>query len=131
MTADPTDPAEIATWLLTTIRREVAGAEALAQETDLVTTLGERTLGPGGGERFIEHIRSNSEAKIKIVEMFNRNRAVIDELESCISAGASLSGRDAQLLAAAVIRDEALAKAVAETAHGYRFRPGWREEWRP
>ncbi|MGW4425948.1 hypothetical protein [Streptosporangium sp. NPDC004631] len=122
---------EIAVWLLGTIKREVAGAEALAAETDLVTVLGERTLGPGGGERFIEHIRSNSEAKIRIVEMFNRNRAVIDELEARIRAGASLTGGDAQALAVAAIRDEVLSEAVVETAYGYRLRPGWREEWRP
>jgi hypothetical protein len=122
---------EIAGWLLHTIRREVAGAEALAAETDLVTTLGERTLGPGGGRRFVDHIRSNSEAKIRIVEMFNRNRAVIDKLENRIRAGEKLTAGDAHSLAVAAIRDEVLTEAITETAYGYRFRPGWKQEWKP
>ncbi|MEV7009459.1 hypothetical protein [Streptosporangium sp. NPDC051022] len=123
--------AEIAGWLFRTIEHEVAGAEALAAETDLVTVLGEKTLGPGGGQRFIDHIRSNSEAKIRIVEMFTGNRAVLDELEERIREGKGLTPADAHALAVAAIRDEVLSQAIAETAYGYRFRPGWKEEWRP
>ncbi|MEV4090614.1 hypothetical protein [Streptosporangium saharense] len=123
--------AEIAGWLFHTIRREVAGAEALAAETDLVSTLGERTLGPGSGRGFIEHIRSNSEAKIRIVEMFTRNRAVLDDLEGRIREGGSLSAGEAHALAVAAIRDEVLTEALTETAYGYRLRPGWKEEWKP
>ncbi|GAA3120043.1 hypothetical protein [Streptosporangium carneum] len=122
---------EIAGWLFRTINHEVAGAEALAAETDLVTVLGEKTLGPGGGKRFIDHIRSNSEAKIRIVEMFTRNRAVIDGLEDRIREGESLTADDAHLLAVAAIKDEVLSEAITETAYGYRFRPGWKEEWKP
>ncbi|MEV8630360.1 hypothetical protein AB0395_01770 [Streptosporangium sp. NPDC051023] len=123
--------AEIADWLFHTIRREVTGAETLAAETDLVAVLGERTLGLGEGGRFIDHIRSNSEAKIRIVELFTRNRAVLDGFEDRIREGGSLTAGEAHALAVAAIRDEVLSEALAETAYGYRLRPGWKEEWKP
>ncbi|MEV4098505.1 hypothetical protein [Streptosporangium saharense] len=122
---------EIADWLYPTIEREMNGAQVLAKDGDLLRNLGEKTLGPGGGERFIDHISGSSQVKLNIIQRYLATRETVVAFRGRIASGESLSTEDTLAFARATIRDETLSEVLSYLAAGYYLRPGFREEWRP
>ncbi|MEV8630797.1 hypothetical protein AB0395_04000 [Streptosporangium sp. NPDC051023] len=122
---------EIADWLYPTIEREMNGAQVLAADGDLLRDLGEKTLGPGGGEKFIEHISGSSQVKLNIIQRYRATRDLVNTFRKRLGAGEALSTEDALQLTRATIRDETLSEVLAYLAAGYYLRPGFKEEWKP
>ncbi|MFF4413645.1 hypothetical protein ACFYY8_14020 [Streptosporangium sp. NPDC001559] len=122
---------DIADWLYPTIEREMNGAQVLAADGDLLRTLGEKTLGPGGGERFIDHISGSSQVKLNIIQRYRATREAVVAFRRRVASGESLSTEDTLALTRATIRDETLSEVLSYLAAGYYLRPGFREEWRP